>query len=268
MGSPTSALEKIIDAFSKANESQNKLKTEIVKQQIRSNYAQNAMKERLQYNADLKAQELRMKQQTPQQQYWQRLANDQNPIMAYFPPPESKYYDPSGRTIMYDAEKIEPTPEFDESAGLYKKGSQTEEQRQGKLNLGLGNLAEKIRQSGRTPSQWMLNAERRGQEVLNKRLGFERQSPSELKGKIDYLESLDDTEENRALLEETRQEYEQALRIQRNPRMYRSTQGMSQYQEQNNNQDSSFERQIQDDMQYWGKTREEIIQAYRDKGLI
>ena len=84
MAGPTDAIEKIVEAFSKVNESKQKFNTEIIKQRIRQDYTQRLMAQKTKEASAIRLKEAEAKQMAddPMQTLLKRRYAEENPIGA------------------------------------------------------------------------------------------------------------------------------------------------------------------------------------------
>lgn len=241
------SLMKLIDADTKRKEANLKFRNEVKKLQIASKIRQQ----------EAQAKQT-IKTQTPEQQYLARRAKEQNPLWQMVEMTE----DPSQpfETSMPAEEIVQDTRGAYTPKAVEPGGK--------KAMLAFMTAYDKAVQSGKTPHPVATKLYEKikakvNQGEVGKESSVTGETPTMLKRRIDYLENeVESTPENDALLEETRREYEKAIGIRKPEREDSSTQGME------SDQTDDVESTIQENMQYYGKSREEIISALKRKGII
>ena len=204
-----------------------------------------------------------MSQNTPEQRYLMRRAREENPMMAMAGQDD--------QTVEFDPSVAEATPTMN-NKGLYEQKKLTPaeiEDNKGKAFMAMFN---KMAQSGKTPPAWMGAAAEKIQARTNERLGYKKEAapggrkPSEIKSYLDFL--MDDeknpnigTPENDAEVAAVTKLYRQAIGINNPPSEEEAAPDIEKFDEESENT-------INENMAHYKKTREEVIDALRKKGIL
>lgn len=288
--SSENGIANLIEAFSAAHgasvEADQKARLEKQKAQLRlktdimKHYATK------QIDSNMKQQELRAQQQTPEQQYLRRRAMQENPLMAMMGPQDDQS---GGGTVTFDQSVEEARPTINQKTGLYQEKPLNAGQIEDNKGKAFMALLDRMTASGKTPPQWMVAAGEKIKARTNARLGYDNQESSsdpkgrtvsELRAYIKELEDLNNpdagTPENDAEILRARKEYYKLMgRPQSTSESTPETQPGSEQSMQSPDADeggtdneNDMEAQIANDMAHYGKTREEVILEYRKKGLL